>query len=267
MKRGPTAGHRYRPICCLVVLGIALIAAACRDAPSEPIRPEIVPDFFGEVQTVIQGEGWSFGPTALSQGEPPYPTATLVGPATIVLESGRELPVPAGTPGSINCMKFITQADAVRLEGGVFVTLDEFRQMERDIEYPERCAALGELDAAGSVVWFQLFPGQGLRIDVGPLKRVDNGRAHTTDGFGFPVANAVDIHCPGYGTVSSLDQFLEAWGPLQQAQVNVTTGEVVRVRCLPSYRNATTPSRRDRCRSWPAACSSSGASAWLWAIA
>jgi len=97
-----------------------------------------------------------------------------VGPATIVLRSGRELSVPAGTPGSINCMKFIDQADAVRLEGGVYVTLDEFRQMEGDTAYPERCAALGELDATGSVAWFRLIPLEGLRIDVGALKRIDN---------------------------------------------------------------------------------------------
>jgi len=233
MKRGRAAGHRSRPICCLIVLGIALIAAACGDAPAEPVRPEIVPDFFGEIQTVIQGEGWSFGPTTVSQGEPPYPTATRVGPATIVLGSGRELLVPAGTPGSINCMKFITQADAVRLEGGVFVTLDEFRQMERDIEYPERCAALGELDAAGSVAWFQLFPVQGLRIDVGPLKRVDNGRAYTADGFGFPVASAVEISCDALPEApSTLDQALVAWGESQAAEVAAATGEVVRVRCL-----------------------------------
>jgi len=66
MKRGRAAGHRSRPICCLIVLGIALIAAACGDAPAEPVRPEIVPDFSGEVQAVIQSTRGSFGPTTLS---------------------------------------------------------------------------------------------------------------------------------------------------------------------------------------------------------
>jgi len=241
MKRGLAAACRWRPTRLLIALGVALIGAACSSTPSQAIRPEIVPDFFGEIQAVIQGEGWSFGPTALSGTEPPYPTATLVGPATIVLSSATELLVPADTPGSINCMKFITQADAVRLEGGVSVTLDEFRRMEGDTAYPERCAVLGELDTVGNVAWFQLFPLEGLRIDVGPLKRIDNGIAFTADGFGFPIADHVDLDCPGYGTVSSLDQFLEAWGSRQQAQVNVATGEVVRVRCLPSYLTADYP--------------------------
>ncbi len=231
MKRGPTA-CRWRPTRLLIVLGIALIAAACRDAASEPIRREIVPDFFGEVESVIQGDGWSFGPTALSQGEPPYPTATLVGPATIVLSTGRELLVPADTPGSINCMKFITQADAVRLEGGIPVTLDEFRRMEGGTAYPERCAVLGEIEAAGNVAWFQLFPMEGLRIDVGALKRLDSGMAYTADGFGFLVAGTVDISCDLPDAPSTLDQALEAWGESQTAEVGVATGEVIRVRCL-----------------------------------
>ena len=157
-----------------------------------------------------------------------------MGPATIVLSTGRELLVPAGTPGSINCMKFITQADAVRLEGGVYVTLDEFRRMEGGTAYPERCVVLGALDAAGNVAWFQLFPLEGLRIEVGALKRVDNGRAYTTDGFGFPVADAVDISCDALPEMpSTLDQALVAWGQSQAAEVAAATGEVVRVRCLP----------------------------------
>ncbi|MFH1330913.1 MAG: hypothetical protein ABIJ48_09730 [Actinomycetota bacterium] len=226
----------------MIAIGVAVVAAACGNTPAQPVRAEIVPDFFGEVEAVVQGEDWSFGPTALSQGEPPYPSATLVGPATIVLGSGRELLVPAGTPGSIGCMKFITQADAIRLEGGVYVTLDEFRQMEMDTEYPERCATFGQFDETGNVAWFQLFPIQGLRIEVGPLQRVESGIAYTTQGFGFPVADTVGVSCPDSShPVTGLDQALQAWGSSQRAQVDVITGEVVLVQCLTRYFAADNP--------------------------
>jgi hypothetical protein len=160
---------------------------------------------------------------------------TRVGPATLYLADGRELKVPAETPGGNNCIELIRPEDWKAITGFENPTPDQLRSLLP----PFNCFLYGALRSDGAVGWFNVAREYRTGDPTAALLRhpvaMSSGLLVVDGGLGLVIAADVEVLC---GNIDSIEGWLADIDDVLSrtvVEIDVTTGEVQRLGCVVGF--------------------------------
>lgn len=215
-----------------VLAAVALVA--CSSGVVEP-RPVQDHDFVGLAVEVKVADDYAIRSGTWSRGLPGG-GELAVGPATLVLHDGRELAIPAGTPGGNTCEALY---DVASMDIGKDEEVDPWRLMEGmgGIPNNDGCPVIGEIDDEGNVAWFQIlgdYDAEHGEVALGSVVATDGEAARVSDGYVFPLSPDLLLACH-LDDAENLTEFIEISEGSDTAVVDVRSGELVKVRCLSGH--------------------------------
>jgi hypothetical protein len=169
-------------------------------------------DLTAFVVDVEFGDGWDAGPD--DQCPPPedgpdLEACALIGPATLILDTGDRLEVPAGTPGDPSCL--------LRLSGEP--------EREPGVEYGPRCVMAIGLNDEGQVEWLDGWsglqgrrPGESIDLPQGDVASLtEDGWAVTRSGWAYRLGE--EVTAVGCGHLLQPDTVTAILGEGKQGEV------------------------------------------------
>lgn len=212
----------------------AAALAACSSGGVEPL-PVQDHDFVGLAVEVDLADDYAIRSATLSSGSPGG-GELRVGPARLVLHDGRELTVPAGTPGGNTCEALY---DAAAMDIGEDEEVDPWPAVG-GIPESDGCPVIGETDAEGNVAWFQIlgdrhdYDAEHGEVTLGSVVSTDGEVARVSDGYVFPLSPDLLLACH-LDDAENLTEFIEISEGYDTAVVDVRSGELVKVRCISGH--------------------------------
>jgi hypothetical protein len=159
---------------------------------------------------------------AVVDPEPPERVVDIVEPVRGALPSD-DFAVDEVTTGYVDLL--LDRERVVRINPGTpgELTCEELDQLNR-------CAIFADV-LGDAVVWFAIVP-QGPRstAEVPEIVDLEEGRALLANGWRLPYAPVIDRSC-GNEDIASFQDFLRRFGEDSITTVDLTSGEVVSVRC------------------------------------